>query len=597
MASARWIAVSTFILFTALTLVSCGTDSGGPSLTGTNPPPPPGSSDAQFGMVTTGLNFLSMWGADGELFVCGEKGLILHHDGSKWSMQETPEDFLELNNVFGSAVDDVWAVGQDGVILHYDGTSWSRSPSGATAGLRDVWGASASEAWAVGTGGLILRYTPADGWVKADSPISVNINAIHGTAADNIFAAAEAGTLLYYDGTTWTAEKARPNGISSNLPLRDLWTAPTGECFVAVDGTFMLRRSATGTWSQDDTRQINSLYCVWGVNATDAYAAGLNGQIVHYDGSSWQRQSSQSYGSSLQGGWANAADDVYAAGLDGLIVHNGGSGWSVAIDGRGSRLKTMWGAAANDLHVVAQDGITLHYDGSTVEFNTLPINTDYFDAWGLAPDNIVAVGAVGILHYNGSQWTSAYSGGPLYGVWGSDPDYIVAVGFNGAYIRYDGTQWQSLSLVGTANQNGIWGFDRNTTFIAVDGGKVLEVSGGTIPNSWDNNDTGTDADLLALWGPSADNLFIVGRSGTILHFDGSGFTAMTSGVNATLGTVWGTAGNDVWAAGSGGTVLHYNGSNWNRADIGTSMTVHDVFGFSATEVFLGLDRGTLLELE
>ena len=36
-----------------------------------------------------------------------------------------------------------------------------------------------------------------------------------------------------------------------------------------------------------ESATTNSLYAIWGQNGNDVYAVGMNGEIVHYDGATW----------------------------------------------------------------------------------------------------------------------------------------------------------------------------------------------------------------------------------------------------------------------------------------------------------------------
>jgi hypothetical protein len=81
--------------------------------------------------------------------------LIEHWDGSAWTAHYLPGDFL--SDVVALAPDDVWAVGAAGalpLILHYDGTGWSMVPAPPPAGLAsrlaDVVALDANNLWAVG---------------------------------------------------------------------------------------------------------------------------------------------------------------------------------------------------------------------------------------------------------------------------------------------------------------------------------------------------------------------------------------------------------------------------------------------------------------
>ncbi len=60
-----------------------------------------------------------------------------------------------------------------------------------------------------------------------------------------------------------------------------------------------------------------------------------------------------------------------------------------------------------------------------------------------------------------------------------------------------------------------------------------------------------------MWGSSASDVFTVGDGGTILHSDGSSWSAMSSGTTNYLRGVWGSSGSNVFAVGDLGTILHY----------------------------------------
>lgn len=76
-----------------------------------------------------------------------------------------------LESVWGSSSSDVFAVGVDGIILHYDGSAWSVMNSGTSDELYGVWGSSSTDVFAVGAYGYmgqllygtILHYKGGDG--------------------------------------------------------------------------------------------------------------------------------------------------------------------------------------------------------------------------------------------------------------------------------------------------------------------------------------------------------------------------------------------------------------------------------------------------
>jgi len=88
---------------------------------------------------------------------------------------------------------------------------------------------------------------------------------------------------------------------------------------------------------------------------------------------------------------------------------------------------------------------------------------------------------------------------------------------------------------------------------------VLHFDGST----WTGVDVSSVPTLLGMWSGGADDVWIVGESGTIVHGGRSGFVRVDSGVSANLRCVWGAAvagGSEVWAAGEDATVLRRMGA-------------------------------------
>jgi protocatechuate 3,4-dioxygenase beta subunit len=73
-------------------------------------------------------------------------------------------------------------------------------------------------------------------------------------------------------------------------------------------------------------------------------------------------------------------------------------------------------------------------------------------------------------------------------------------------------------------------------------------------------------DLRGAWGAAGNDVWLVGSSGTILHWDGTEYRTAPSGTSDTLYGVGGTGATDVWAAGNNGTVVHGDGTNGGWTD-------------------------------
>lgn len=114
---------------------------------------------------STSNGLRAVWGtASSDIFVVGEKGTILHFDGTNWSVMQSNAS-TDFYGVWGTSSTDVYAVGKpissgDEAILHYDGVTWSKTPPpgrstawGAT--WYGVWAASADDVWVVGAEGIL----------------------------------------------------------------------------------------------------------------------------------------------------------------------------------------------------------------------------------------------------------------------------------------------------------------------------------------------------------------------------------------------------------------------------------------------------------
>ena len=82
---------------------------------------------------------------------------------------------------------------------------------------------------------------------------------------------------------------------------------------------------------------------VWGASAADIWAVGINGIILHYDGSAWTPVP-QVTTRNLFGIWGRAAGDAYAIGNTGMILRLVGNTWTEARNvGSGQNLRGVWG--------------------------------------------------------------------------------------------------------------------------------------------------------------------------------------------------------------------------------------------------------------
>jgi len=163
--------------------------------------------------------------------------------------------------------------------------------------------------------------------------------------------------------------------------------------------------------------------------------------------------------------------------------------------------------------------------------------------------------------------------------------------FSGAH----GGDWTSIppGLGTNFSLNAVWGSSGSDVFAVGTNGTILHYVG----NEWVAMTSGTTQPLYAIWGTSGADIFAVGR-GTILHYDGSAWSAMTAGTAWDINSVWGSSGSDVFAVGDN-KILHYDGNDrkvWTEmASVGVSLK--GVWGSSGSDVFAVGTNGTILHYD
>jgi hypothetical protein len=143
----------------------------------------------------------------------------------------------------------------------------------------------------------------------------------------------------------------------------------------------------------------------------------------------------------------------------------------------------------------------------------------------------------------------------------------------GVILRREAGQWRrlELGLTGIPLLNWAHGFSAEDVWVAGNAGTLLHWNG----RSWRRAEVPTTQDLWGVWGAAEDDVWAVGGSGrnrgdaTLLHFNGLRWeqvpvpTLQRPGVYAFF-KVWGTARDDVWVVGQRGALLHWNGSSWTE---------------------------------
>ncbi len=177
------------------------------------------------------------------------------------------------------------------------------------------------------------------------------------------------------------------------------------------------------------------------------------------------------------------------------------------------------------------------------------------------------------------------SAADVYAV-GADPDD----GFGPYVLHYDGRRWRRLN---TGASGDLWWVSvtpiGGAFYMAGDGGLILQYEPST--GTFTRHVTPGSQLLFGIWGSAPDNLWAVGgdllnpdTGGVIWHFDGNTWQLderaaqlRPDGLPA-LFKVWGRSANDLYVVGRLGIVLHFDGTEWTEVPSNTSRTLFTIHG-------------------
>lgn len=122
---------------------------------------------------------------------------------------------------------------------------------------------------------------------------------------------------------------------------------------------------------------------------------------------------------------------------------------------------------------------------------------------------------------------------------------------------------------------------------------VLAACSGPGPDAntreWQEVGRDLPAALLSVWGSTASDVYAVGGDAgdgpLVVHYDGTAWTRLQTGVRGNLWWVHGFADGPVFMGGDGGTVVRYDGGTFTKLTTPGTDTVFGIWGDSPTDVW------------
>jgi hypothetical protein len=256
---------------------------------------------------------------------------------------------------------------------------------------------------------------------------------------------------------------------------------------------------------------------------------------------------------------------VYASGTEIYVVGTGGTSWAV----------------------------TPGTDPFAVDLEPPVEGNDLTDLWGQgagATTELVATGHAGyIARFGNGAWSVTDEGTSNHEGIGGTANSLYAVSWGGIY-HWEGAGWNFEEPPGDSRLNDVWA-TADTAFAVGESGVILtRLSDGT----WSEVESGTEADLNAIGGSSATDLWVAGADGTVLHFDGVSFTPQEVGTTAALWSVFAPEEDAVYVVGNNGVALLWNGTEWASLPTGVDNNLYGLHGVNAQDVWAVGNRGMIL---
>jgi hypothetical protein len=260
---------------------------------------------------------------------------------------------------------DIKDLSNDGMVRRLAGGDLQLLKTGVNKNIYGVWGTAADNVYAVGAQGTLLHWNGGSWTLQASlGGGTADLRSVYGADATHVWAVGTAGAAAAFNGAVWKAipmlsGTANFNGVFAATKSGggyDVWAA-------AQQGLYRLVESGgqAGLQKFNPTPYGNYL----GIHGSDAehiWAVGMTGVIAHWNGQSWKQQTSTT-SIALRSVWAASATSVFAVGEKGQILRYDGQVWKAMQSPTQQTLASVWGTSDKDVWAAGSRGALLHYDG------------------------------------------------------------------------------------------------------------------------------------------------------------------------------------------------------------------------------------------
>jgi len=168
---------------------------------------------------------------DAEWWACGLGGVLYHayqpNRFTRFTSFTTPVDLYSCS---GTASTNVFVAGTGGYLAHYTWTEGSFTATGYTTNTTETIFAatycfdqsgSATDAWLAGSNGMIRHAAlPFTTFTAQSSGTTATLYGIEAASCTDVYAVGSNGTLLHYDGASWSPQTSGTTNLLSSVVVR-----------------------------------------------------------------------------------------------------------------------------------------------------------------------------------------------------------------------------------------------------------------------------------------------------------------------------------------------------------------------------------------
>jgi len=232
-----------------------------------------------------------------QLWTGGQSGNMWHLSGGSWAVDAThPFGGSRLRTFWGPDCNTIFCGANAGKIAKWTESGlWGALQSTPISEvIRGIQGNDEQVVWAVANSGKVLLTTNGGTtWNAISNPFSGNLFGLAATSDQEMFACGVSGQIIHTDdqGDSWTTQTT-PNTATTNWmwasESRDPITGLANEVWAVQNGGTILFYDG-GTWTQQVDLGTDNIFGIIGSNNSNIYAVGGSTSVIvwRFDGSSW----------------------------------------------------------------------------------------------------------------------------------------------------------------------------------------------------------------------------------------------------------------------------------------------------------------------